>query len=298
MADTAVQRAAALPRKVIDKGLLYLGSIRVWETLYALPFAYMGMVLAADGWPGWSAFIWITAAMAGARTLGMSANRLIHRKEDIANPRTAGRHLPGGLMKPREVLAIVAVSAGVFFFAASQLNILALILAPMAGAYIILYSFTKYQTWGCHFFLGWALGIAPSAAWLGVAGRLEPEPVLLSFAVAAWAAGFDIIYGCADFDFDREYGVHSIPSRFGIATALWVSRGLHLCSGIALLVGGLWLGLNGYYYIGWGLAMVLLTLENSMVRADNLASLHSPFFKYNSAISMVLLAFTVLAVTL
>ena len=292
------RRAAALPRKVVDKSLLYLGSIRVWESLYALPFAYIGMALAADGWPGWSAFIWITAAMAGARTLGMSANRLIHRKEDIANPRTAGRHLPGGLMKPREVMIIMAVSAGVFFFAASQLNSLALILSPLAAGYVILYSYSKYRTWACHFFLGWALGIAPSAAWIGVTGRLDPEPVLLSFAVAAWAAGFDIIYGCADYDFDRQYGVHSIPSRFGIAAALWVSRGLHFCSAIALLVAGLWFGLNWYYFIGWGLSMALLTLENSMVRADNLVSLHSPFFKYNSTISIVLLAFTVLAVAL
>lgn len=298
MAGTGVQGAATLPKKVTNKALVYLGSIRVWETLYAMPFAYMGMVLAADGWPGWSAFIWITVAMAGARTLGMSANRLIHRKEDTANPRTAGRHLPGGLMKPREVLIIMAVSAGVFFFAASQLNSLALILSPMAAAYVILYSYSKYRTWGCHFFLGWALGIAPSAAWIGVTGRLDPEPVLLSFAVAAWAGGFDIIYGCADYDFDRQYGVHSIPSRFGVAAALWVSRGLHLCSVIALLVAGLWFGLNVYYFIGWGLSMALLAVENSMVRADNLASLHSPFFKYNSTISMVLLAFTVLAVAL
>ena len=121
---------------------------------------------------------------------------------------------------------------------------------------------------------------------------------MLSFAVAAWAGGFDIIYGCADYDFDRQYGVHSIPSRFGVATALWVSRGLHLCSAIALLVAGIWFGLNAYYFIGWGLSIALLTVENRMVRADNLASLHSPFFKYNSTISMVLLAFTVLAVTL
>lgn len=288
----------ALPRKVTNRALVYLGSIRVWETFYAMPFAYMGMVLAADGWPGWSAFIWITAAMVGARTLGMSANRLIHRKEDSANPRTAGRHLPGGLMNPREVLVIMAVSAGVFFFAASQLNSLALILSPMAAAYVILYSYSKYRTWGCHFFLGWALGIAPSAAWIGVTGRLDPEPVLLSFAVAAWAGGFDIIYGCADYDFDRQYGVHSIPSRFGIPAALWVSRGLHFCSAIALLAAGLWFELNAYYFIGWGLSMTLLTMENRLIRADNLAGLHSPFFKYNSTISIVLLAFTVLAVKL
>ena len=144
----------------------YLTTIRVWESLYALPFCFMGMILAADGWPGWSVFIWITVAMAGARTLGMSANRLIHRKEDALNPRTAGRHLPRGLLTPREVIGMMVVSAGVFFFAAYQLNGLALALAPVAAAYVVLYSFAKYYTWGCNFLLGWGLAIAPAGAWI------------------------------------------------------------------------------------------------------------------------------------
>ena len=296
MARIAALRAVTFPRSLAIRVPLYLGSIRVWETLYAMPFAYMGMVLAAEGWPGWSTFIWITLAMAGARTLGMSANRLIHHKEDVANPRTAGRHLPRGLMKPREVLGMMAVSAGIFFFAASQLNGLALILSPVAAAYVVLYSYAKYHTWGCHFFLGCALGIAPSAAWIGVAGRLDPEAALLSFAVAAWAGGFDVVYGCVDYEFDQRYGVHSIPSRFGIAAALWVTRGMHFLAAAALLAAGLWFSLNFYYFIGWALSVSLLTLENSLISAGNLSKLHSPFFKYNSSISMLLLVFTVLAV--
>ncbi len=298
MARIATQPAVTFPKTVAVKVPFYLGSIRIWESLYAMPFGYIGMVLAADGWPGWSTFVWITVAMAGVRTLGMSANRLIHHKEDIANPRTANRHLPQGLMKPIEVLIMMAVSAGVFFFAASQLNVLALALSPVAAAYVVLYSYAKYYTWGCHFFLGWALGMAPSAAWIAVTGRLDPEAVLLSFAVAAWAGGFDVVYGCADFEFDKRYGVNSLPSRFGIAAALWVTKGMHLVAAVALLAAGLWLELSFYYFIGWGISVGLLALENNLIKADNLTSLHSPFFKYNSSISVLLLIFTVLAVTL
>ena len=298
MARIATQTAVTFPKTVAVKVPFYLGSIRIWESLYAMPFGYIGMVLAADGWPGWSTFVWITVAMAGVRTLGMSANRLIHHKEDIANPRTANRHLPQGLMKPIEVFIMMAVSAGVFFFAASQLNGLALALSPVAAAYVVLYSYAKYYTWGCHFFLGWALGMAPSAAWIAVTGRLDPEAVLLSFAVAAWAGGFDVVYGCADFEFDKRYGVNSLPSRFGIAAALWVTKGMHLVAAVALLAAGLWLELSFYYFIGWGISVGLLALENNLIKADNLTKLHSPFFKYNSSISVLLLIFTVLAVTL
>ena len=298
MARIATHRAITFPWSVAARVPLYLGSIRVWESLYAMPFAYIGMVLAADGWPGWSTFIWITVAMAGARTLGMSANRLVHHKEDIANPRTANRHLPRGLMKPGEVLSMMAVSTGVFVFAASQLNGLALALSPVAAAYVVLYSYAKYHTWACHFFLGWALAIAPSAAWIAVTGRLDPEAALLSFAVAAWAGGFDVVYGCADYEFDKQYGVHSLPSRFGIATALWVTKGMHFSAAAALLAVGLWLELSFYFFIGWAISVSLLALENSLVKADNLSKLHSPFFKYNSSISILLLVFTVLAVTI
>ncbi len=296
MSTSSVIRAPA--GLFVTKIPVYLGSIRVWETLYALPFCYIGMILAADGWPGWSVFVWLTVAMIGVRTLGMSANRLVHHKEDIANPRTAGRHLPKGLLKPWEVVSMMVVGTGVFFFAASQLNGLALALAPVAAAYVVLYSFAKYYTWACHFFLGWALGITPSAAWIGVTGRLDPEPVLISFAVAMWAGGFDIIYGCADYDFDRKYGVNSIPRRFGIGAALWTTRTMHALAAGALLAVGFWLDLSFYYFIGWGIAVALLVMENSLVRVNDLSKLHSPFFQYNSTISLVLLIFTILAVTL
>ena len=287
-----------MPRRAFSKVPLYLGSIRIWESLYALPFAYMGMFLAAEGWPTWSTFIWVTVAMAGARTLAMSANRLIHHKEDAVNPRTANRHLPRGLLKPWEVGLMMVVSATVFFFAASQINTLALVLAPVAAAYVVLYSYTKYYTWACNFLLGWGLAMAPAGAWIAVTGRLDPEAVLLSFAVATWAGGFDILYTCSDYEFDAEYGVHSIPRRFGIPAAFNVTRVMHFLSAVSLLALGMWLDLNFFYFIGWAIAVSLLIFENGFLKPEDLSKLHAPFFKYNSAVSMLHLLFTVLALVL
>ena len=276
----------------------YLSTIRIWESLYALPFCFMGMILAAEGWPGWSVFVWITVALTGVRTLGMAANRFLHRKEDVHNPRTANRHLPQGLLKPWEVFGLMVVGSVVFFFAAAQLNNLALTLSPLAAAYVVGYSFAKYYTWACHFFLGWALAISPSAAWIAVTGRLDPEAVLLSVVVALWAGGFDIVYGCADLDFDRKYGVNSLPKRFGVAAALRATKVMHTGAAVALLALGFWLDLSFYYFIGWAIAVSLLAMENSLLKPDDLSKLRSPMFQYNSVISMVLLLFTILAVTL
>ena len=276
----------------------YLSTIRIWESLYALPFCFMGMILAAEGWPGWSVFVWVTVALTGVRTLGMAANRFLHRKEDVHNPRTANRHLPQGLLKPWEVFGLMVVGSVVFFFAAAQLNNLALALSPLAAAYVVGYSFAKYYTWACHFFLGWALAISPSAAWIAVTGRLDLEAVLLSVVVALWAGGFDIVYGCADLNFDRKYGVNSFPKRFGVAAALRATKVMHTGAAVALLALGFWLDLSFYYFIGWAIAVSLLAMENSLLKPDDLSKLRSPMFQYNSVISMVLLLFTILAVTL
>ena len=276
----------------------YLSTIRIWESLYALPFCFIGMVLAADGWPGWSVFIWITVALTGVRTLGMAANRFLHREEDVHNPRTANRHLPTGKLKPFEVFGLMVLGTGVFFYAAAQLNGLALALAPVAAAYVVLYSFAKYHTWACHFLLGWALAISPSAAWIAVTGRLAPEAVLLSVVVALWAGGFDIVYGCADIEFDKKYGVNSLPKRFGVAAALRTTRVMHAGAAGALLILGFWMDLSFYYFIGWAIAVSLLAVENWLLKPDDLSKLRSPLFQYNSVISMVLLLFTVLAVEL
>ena len=285
-------------RRVVGKIPLYLSSIRIWESLFALPFAYIGMVLAAQGWPGWHAFIWINVAMFGARTLAMSGNRVINAKEDAINPRTQSRHLPQGILTPAEVIGMMAVSAGIFFVAAYQLNTLALFLSPAAAAYVVLYSYAKYFTWACNLMLGWALAIAPAGAWIGVTGRLDPEAVLLSFAVAMWAGGFDIIYGCTDYDFDRSQGIKSVPVKLGIAGALRLVRVMHLLSAASLLALGIWMGLGPLYYVGWAIAVALLVYENSLVKPDDLSRVGVAFFRVNSYISVQLLAFTILAIVL
>jgi 4-hydroxybenzoate polyprenyltransferase len=227
----------------------------------------------------------------------MSANRIINAREDAQNPRTAQRHLPQGLLSTGEVGGMAAVGAALFLLAAYQLNTLALVLAPIAGVYVVLYSFAKYFTWACNLMLGWALAIAPVGAWVGVTGTLEPPALLLALVVALWAGGFDIIYACTDYEFDQQYGINSIPRRFGINGALWITRGMHLLAATALLALGIWLGLSFFFYIGWAIAVVLLIHENRLVKPHDLSRVNVAFFRVNGYISVQLLAWTVLAVT-
>ena len=301
MQDAGIKRNG--PGILLTRMPLYFSSIRIWESLFALPFAYIGMTLAShslngQAWPGWSAFIWITVAMFGARTLGMSANRLAHAKEDSANPRTADRHLPRGLLKSWEVAAMAVAGLLILFLGAAQLNPLALLLSPLAAAYVVFYSYAKYFTWLCSFCLGWALAIAPTAAWIGVTGQLSYEPLLISLAVAMWAGGFDLIYACTDYDFDREYGVHSAPSRLGIAETLWVARSMHLISVSVLLAVGILLQLAWPYYIGWAIAALLLLYENRQVHPDDLSKIGAVFFRVNGYVSVQLMGFTILALVI
>ena len=275
---------------------LYLSSIRIWEALFAAPFAVIGMILAADGWPGWHTTLWIIVALMGVRTVGMSANRLIHAKEDAVNPRTSNRHLPQGILSHKEVLGMVVVSGSIFIFASYQLNSLAFCLTPVAIGYVILYSYAKYFTWGCNVMLGWALAMAPAGAWVGVTGSLPMQAVLLSLVVAMWAGGFDIIYGCTDYEFDRSYGINSVPKKFGIPGALKIVRVMHMISASALLTLGIWMELGYFFYIGWGITVCLLIYENSLVKADDLSKVGVAFFRVNSYVSVQLLVFIVLSV--
>lgn len=280
----------------------YLNAINVSESLFAMPFGYIGMTLAShysggSGWPGWHAFIWITLAFLGVRTLGMSANRIINAREDARNPRTAGRHIPAGVLKPLEVGGMATVGATLFFVAAWQLNPLALLLAPVAAAYVVLYSFAKYYTWLCSLMLGLALSIAPSGAWIGVTGQLIWQPVLLTFAVAMWAGGFETIYGSLDYDFDRANRINSIAARFGVRNAIRTTRALHSLAAVALLALGLWMGLNVFYFIGWAVVVVLLIYENNLVKNGEPAKVGKAF-GFNKYISTQLLGFTILAVAL
>ena len=266
--------------------------IRFEHSVFALPFAYLGMVLAARGLPTLWQFAWITVAMVSARTLAMAANRLIDRELDARNPRTAGRALPTGRLSPRHVFPACVVSLAVFLFAAAQLNDLCLKLAPLAAVVVVGYSYTKRLTPLSHFVLGLADAIAPLGGWLAVTGSFALEPILLALAVAAWIGGFDVIYACQDVEFDRAHGLHSIPARYGVATGLRVSAAMHAFTALALLLLAPLARLGVAYLIGWAIAVALLVYEHRLVRPDDLSRLGVAFFNVNGYIAVVVFAFT------
>ena len=214
-----------------------LEMIKIEHTLFALPFAFLGAVLAANGLPSLKQVLWITVAMVGARSTAMAFNRIADREYDARNPRTSNRALPAGLLSVGFVWAFTLVSATLFFVAAAMLNRLTLMLAPVALASVLLYSFSKRWTLLSHLLLGWCLSIAPTGAWIAVRGALDsPVPLLLSLVVLLWTAGFDVLYACQDYDFDVKAGLHSIPKRFGIARALWIARFFHVAAFAAFLL--------------------------------------------------------------
>jgi len=263
-----------------------------WEhSIFALPFALCGAMLAAGGMPSWHQLAWIVVAMVSARSAAMAFNRLADTSIDAANPRTATRALPVGLLTPGFVSTFVVVACGIFIVAAWQLNRLTLILSPIALAIVLLYSYAKRFTRWSHLFLGFALGIAPAAAWIAVRGSLDPRILLLTAAVTFWVGGFDVIYACQDHDFDRNYGLHSIPRHIGIHAALWIARVFHL------VMLGLLVSLVIVFSLGKLAAMgviavaALLAYEHSLVRHDDLSKLNAAFFTMNGVISVVFFAF-------
>src|SRR5215813_8589417 len=200
-----------------------------WEhSVFALPFALCGAMLAARGMPTLHQLLWIIVAMVSARSAAMAFNRLADASIDAANPRTRARALPAGQLTPAFVTIFVVVASAIFIFAAVELNRLALWLSPVALAVLLLYSYTKRVTRWSHLVLGFALGLAPAAAWIAVRGSLDARILLLTAAVTFWVGGFDVLYACQDYDFDRQSGLHSLPRYFGIRGALWIARGFHL----------------------------------------------------------------------
>ena len=263
-----------------------------WEhSVFALPFALCGAMLAAGGWPTAHQLLWIVVAMVAARSAAMAFNRLADAAIDSANPRTRTRALPAGHLSPAFVAIFVIVSSGVFVLAASQLNRLSLWLSPVALAVLLLYSYTKRFTRWSHLVLGLALGIAPSAAWIAVRGSLDPRMLLLTAAVTFWVAGFDVLYACQDFEFDREAGLHSVPRYFGVSGALWVARLFHLVM-IALLVALLIaFGLGSIAGAGLVVVILLLLYEHSLVKVNDLSKLNAAFFTMNGVISVLFFLF-------
>jgi 4-hydroxybenzoate polyprenyltransferase len=263
-----------------------------WEhSIFALPFALCGAMLAAHGWPTRWQVLWIVVCMVSARSAAMAFNRVVDAAIDGANPRTSTRALPAGLLSRGFVIAFVVISCGIFVFAAAELNRLTLYLSPVALAVVLFYSYTKRFTQLSHLALGFALGIAPAAAWIAVRGSLDPRILLLTAAVTCWVAGFDVLYACQDCEFDRNSGLFSIPQSFGIANALWISRALHVC--VLLLLGGLVLafGLGKLAMVGVIVVAMLLAYEHSLVRVDDLSKLNAAFFTMNGVIAVVFFIF-------
>ncbi|HEY3582436.1 MAG TPA: UbiA-like polyprenyltransferase [Pyrinomonadaceae bacterium] len=275
---------------VIKNTRLTLEMIKIEHTLFALPFALLGALLAANGLPTVRQVLWIIVAMVGARSAAMAFNRIADRNFDARNPRTANRAIPAGLLSVGFVWAFTIVAAAVFLLAAAMLNRLTLILAPVALASVLLYSLTKRWIQFSHLVLGWCLSIAPTGAWIAVRGEVgSAAPLLLSLVVLLWTAGFDVLYACQDYDFDRREGLRSIPARVGIERALWTSRGLHAGAFVALLALYLVTNLGPLAFAGVIATGALLIYQHRLVRADDLGRLNAAFFTTNAFVSVILL---------
>jgi len=266
-----------------------LEMIKVEHTLFALPFAFLGAVLAARGVPtGWQ-ILWITLAMVGARSTAMAFNRVADRDYDARNERTRSRAIPAGALSVVFVSVFIIVAAGLFLFAAAMLNRLTLLLAPVALASVVLYSYTKRWTSLSHLVLGWCLAIAPTGAWIAVRGAIDsPLPLLLSLVVMLWTAGFDVLYACQDYEFDRREGLYSIPARVGIAPSLWIARLLHAGAFAALLALYFMANLGMLALLGVIATGALLIYQHTLVRADDLSRLNAAFFTTNAFVSVIL----------
>lgn len=265
--------------------------IKFEHTLFALPFAFLGAILAANGLPTWWQILWITVAMFGARSAAMTFNRIVDRDIDAKNPRTANRELPSGKLSVGFAWVFLYVSIGIFLLASYSLNWLTFALSPVALIFVLGYSYAKRFTAFAHLILGIALAISPSAAWIAVRGTLNDEiPILLSVLVLMWTAGFDVLYACQDFEFDRKAGLRSIPARFGIKNSLWIARVFHFQAFVVLVllyfVTGLgWLSLGGVIAVG-----ALLVYQHTLVKPNDLSKMNAAFFTTNAFVSVILLA--------
>jgi 4-hydroxybenzoate polyprenyltransferase len=271
-------------RELLKRITIYLSFVRFSHSVFALPFALAGALLAAKrvaGDPGdrvtWGTIAWILAAMVAARSAAMGFNRLVDARFDALNPRTANRELPRGLMSRAEAAAFVVVVSALFVFAASRLNPLCFLLSPVALAIVFWYSLAKRFTAWTQLFLGLAMAVAPVGGWLAVGGRGGWEPWLLALAICTWVGGFDVLYACQDLDFDRAHGLRSIPVRYGIPAALVISRGMHVATIVCLVALSFVTGLGRVYLAGVAIVAALLAYEQSLVRADDLSQVKRAF---------------------
>ena len=279
---------------VAGKIVLYLRMIKFPHSIFALPFAFTGAVIAAEGIPSLREIVWITVAMVGARSGAMGLNRVIDRKIDRENPRTKNRELPKGEIRLSEAILFTGVSIAIFIFAAYMLNPLCLKLSPIALAVLFIYSYTKRFTWTTHFVLGLALSAAPLGAWIAVRGTFDTEIIPMGIAVIFWLAGFDTLYALQDIEFDKSHGLYSIPKRFGIKNALLLAKLFHLMTFIMLLATGVLFKMGIFYWLGMMIVAGLFIYEHSLVKESDLNKLDIAFFNMNGYISITVFIFTLM----
>lgn len=285
--------------QIFNKGKIYLELVKFSHTIFALPFAFMGALLAAGGMPPASRLFWILIAMIGARTGAMGCNRLLDYKVDSLNPRTKNRPLPAGLVNVWQVSLLILISYGVFVFAASRLNHLCFILSPYVVLILSFYSLAKRFTSYTHYILGFSLGMSPIGAWLAVTGSLSWTPVFLGLAVLCWVSGFDLLYALQDIEFDRETGLFSLPLKLGIPATLKLAKRLHLMMlGLLFLVFLASPFLGWIYLLGLLIAAALLHYEHQLISADDLSRIDAAFFTLNGYLSVSLFLITALDVLL
>ena len=278
---------------MLRKIRIILEMIKFEHTIFALPFAVMSMFLASGGIPKLVEISWILVAMVGARSCAMSFNRIVDANIDANNPRTAMRAIPSGHLKTWETWIFTMISASLLILAAFKLNPLAFRLSPLALIITMVYSYTKRFTSFSHFWLGISLAISPIGAWIAIKGRFDILPILLGLAVMFWTAGFDIIYACQDFDFDKQNGLHSIPVKFGIRVSLWFSSGMHIFA-VCILIGiGIISELGSTYLTGVGIVVAILIYEHAIVKPDDLSRVNLAFFTLNGMVSLVLMVLSI-----
>ncbi|MEG6565452.1 UbiA-like polyprenyltransferase [Thermoanaerobacterium saccharolyticum] len=283
---------------VFKKIKQYADLVMFSHTLFSMPFAIVSMLWAANGLPKTRVFFWIIIALIGARTGANALNRLVDKDIDAKNPRTAGRHLPLGIVKSSEVFFIVVFSFALLVLAAYELNPLCLELLPLALFLFIIYSYTKRFTWACHIILGIACGGAPVGAWIAVTGKIGWPSLVLGAVVTLWVAGFDIIYGTQDYDFDKNNGLFSIPVKFGIKNALLISIFFHVIALLLLLYLYFYMKMGWLYLIGLIIIGYLLYREHSIVKPDNLKHVTIASYDINQIVSVLFFVFTALDIFL
>ncbi|MNO12566.1 4-hydroxybenzoate octaprenyltransferase [compost metagenome] len=283
---------------MFKKIVIFLQMIKFEHTVFALPFAFMAALLGSvaihQELPSWAQIGWVLLAMIGARSAAMGLNRLIDRVNDAKNPRTANRAIPKGLLKIGEVVVFVIASFALLFWAAAELDPLALKLLPIAVIMLVFYSYTKRFTWLCHVVLGLTIALAPLGGWAAVTGQVDWTAMVFFATITFWIAGFDIIYACQDVEFDTKEGLHSIPVRFGVAKSLKIAQAFHMITALGFIALLLMTDLGWWYVAGMVIAYIILFYEHHIVSPSDLSRLQTAFFTMNGVLSIVVFSFTLI----